>query len=278
MTIDTKLSLGLLQMNSQADKKQNLKDATREIRKLSAQGAKFIMMPEHFNYIGPDSEKRNNAESLETSPSLEAMRALAKELQLHIHIGSFLEKKDGQVYNTGVLITPSGENGAIYRKLHLFDVEIPGGLKYLESDVVTAGSELTTFNIGKFVFGMATCYDLRFPELFRALMAKGANVLLVPAAFTLQTGRDHWELLLRARAVENLSYVIAVGQWGVSATGNISYGRSMVIDPWGIITAQAGDGFRSLTAELDYNQIEEHRVRFPALQHIRRDLFQIEKQ
>lgn len=270
-----RLNVGLVQMNSQEDKQQNLTQATKMIRHLASEGAKLIMMPEHFNYLGPESDKRKNSEPLDTSPSLAKMKSLAKELQVYIHIGTFLESKGERIYNTGVVLDSSGEIAAIYRKLHLFDVEIPGGLKYLESEVVSPGEELVTFTIGKFTFGMGTCYDLRFPELFRTLANRGVNVFLLPAAFTLQTGRDHWELLLRARAVENLSYVVAAGQWGQSASGNISYGRSMVIDPWGLVISQAGDGVTTILKELDYEKIEAHRISFPALKHIRSDIFNL---
>lgn len=267
------ITIGLVQLNSRDVKPDNLKQAGDAVRTLAAKGATLVMLPEHFNFIGPDSSKRENAEPLEDSPSLDVMRNLAQELQLHIHIGSILEKDGDRIYNTGVVFAPSGEIAAFYRKLHLFDVEIPGGLKYLESNIVSPGNMITTFSIGDITFGMATCYDLRFPELFRALTDRGAQVLLLPAAFTLQTGRDHWEVLLRARAVENLCYVAAAGQWGPSPPRNTGFGRSMVVDPWGIVIARAGDGVTTVTADLDLNILKEIRKRFPALEHIRRDIF-----
>lgn len=268
-----KLTVGLVQMNSRDVKEDNLHQATGAIRSLAAQGASLVMLPEHFNYIGPEAEKRKNGEPLNDSPSLEAMRSLAKELGLFLHIGSFLEKDNDKIYNTGVVFNPSGEIITLYRKIHLFDVEIPGGLKYFESAIVSPGDNITTFSIGDFTFGMATCYDLRFPELFRTLADKGAQVLLLPAAFTLQTGRDHWELLLRARAVENLCFVAAAGQWGPSPPHNTAFGRSMIIDPWGLVIARAGDGVMTIAAELDLERLNDMRLRFPALTHIRRDIF-----
>lgn len=246
--------------------------AARSIRSLAERGARLVMMPEHFNFLGPESLKRQNAEESENSPSLDSMRSLAKDLQIYIHVGSFLEKKGEQIYNTGVVFSSTGEVMATYRKLHLFDVEAPGGTKYLESEVVTSGDEITTFTVGDLVFGMATCYDLRFPELFRVLVQKGVHVFLIPAAFTLQTGRDHWELLLRARAVENLCYVAAAGQWGKSSEGNSSYGRSMIIDPWGVVITQASDGVGTILAEINLGKLQEIRTRFPALEHMRKDV------
>ncbi len=267
-----KISIGVVQLNSGADKQENLEIAEESIRFLAAKGANLVMMPEHFNFLGPESLKRENAEELEGSPSLDSMRRLAKELQMYIHVGSFLEKRGEQVYNTGIVFSSTGEMVGLYRKIHLFDVETPGGMKYLESEVVSAGDEVTTFTIGDFVFGMATCYDLRFPELFRVLVQKGVHVFLLPAAFTLQTGRDHWELLLRARAVENLCYVAAAGQWGKAAGGNLSYGRSMIIDPWGIVIAMASDGVGTTLAELDLEKLQEIRAKFPVLEHMRKDI------
>lgn len=269
-----KISIGLVQLNSGADKLENLAIAEKSIRYLANKGAVLVMMPEHFNFLGPESLKRENAEELDNSPSLDSMKNLAKELHIYIHVGSFLEKREERIYNTGAVISPTGEMVAIYRKIHLFDVETPGGIKYLESEVVSAGSEVTTFTIGDFVFGMATCYDLRFPELFRVLVQKGVHVFLLPAAFTLQTGRDHWELLLRARAVENLCYVAAAGQWGKASGGNQSYGRSMVIDPWGTVLATASDGVGTVLAELDLEKLLQIRAKFPVLDHMRRDVFQ----
>jgi len=190
-----------------------------------------------------------------------------------VHIGSYLERDGDRFFNTGVVFDPKGERIAVYRKIHLFDVEIPGGKSYRESDTISPGTEVVTFPIGAFRFGMATCYDLRFPELFRRLAQIGADVILLPAAFTLQTGRDHWELLLRARAVENLCWVAAAGQWGPAPPDHLTFGRSMVINPWGLVVGQAPDGVSTLIARLDLETIHEIRTRFPAHNHIRRDLF-----
>jgi len=267
------MRLGLAQLNTRDDKSRNMSQAETQIRKLADEGAELVMLPEHSDFIGPEHKKREQAESIANSSCLDAMRTLASRLQLYIHIGSFLERDEDRVYNTGVVFDPSGEIVARYRKIHLFDVEIPGGRTYLESQVISPGSETTLFTIGDFVFGMATCYDLRFPELFRSLMRQGANVLLLPAAFTRETGEEHWELLLRARAVENQCWVAAAGQWGTAPPNHDSYGNSMVIDPWGRVITRATDGISTVAADLDLQAVHSVRTTFPAHNHIRWDLF-----
>lgn len=268
-----KMRIGLAQMNSQDNKKENLLSAETLIRELAGNGAELVMLPEHFDFIGPDHEKPKQAEPIESSFTVDVIRNIASDLKIYIHIGSFLERDSDAVFNTALVFSPSGEIIAKYRKIHLFDVEIPGGRTYLESDTISPGHETALFTIGDYVFGMATCYDLRFPELFRSLAGQGADVLLLPAAFTLETGKDHWELLLRARAVENQCWVAGAGQWGTAPPNHSSYGRSMVIDPWGIVVAQAADGISTVIAELDSDILQSVRTTFPALNHIRRDLF-----
>ncbi len=265
--------IGLAQLNTGDNQRDNIKSAARAITDLSARGAELIMLPEHADFIGPDERKKAAAEVLEESRYLAELRTLAAKLGRHIHVGSFLEKAAERIYNTAVVLNPAGEVVARYRKIHLFDVEIPGGKTYLESAVISPGTATVSFSIGAFTFGLATCYDLRFPELFRRLAAAGANVLLLPAAFTLQTGRDHWEILLRARAIENQCWVAAAGQWGTAPPHHVCFGRSMVINPWGLVTAQAPDGVSTITAELDLQTLADIRTRFPALNHVRGDIF-----
>ena len=268
-----KIRIGIAQLNSQGDKQSNLLVAESLIKRLAQAGSRLVLLPEHFDFIGPDQEKPQQAESLEGSSCLSRLRELAAGLNLYLHVGSFLEKDGDKIFNTAVVFDPTGEIIAKYRKIHLFDVEVPGGRVYRESDTISAGSETVLFRIDDFIFGMATCYDLRFPELFRNLVMKGANVLLLPAAFTLRTGKDHWELLLRARAVENQCWVAAAGQWGKAGPDHDSFGRSMVVDPWGLVIAQAVDDVSTITAELDMARLQEIRASFPVLDHIRDDLF-----
>ncbi len=269
------MKIGLAQMNTRDNKEDNIASALELIDELAAEGAQLIMLPEYFNFLGPDAHMPENAEPPDTSGSLAAIRRKANELKVHIYVGSYLERDGDRVYNTGVVFDRAGEVLAKYRKIHLFDVVIPGGLTYLESEWITAGDQVVTFDIGDIRFGMSTCYDLRFPELYRRLADQGAQVILVPAAFTLQTGRDHWELLLRARAVENLCWVAAAGQWGPAPPDHTCFGRSMVINPWGIVVAQAPDGVSTVLAEIDRGAIEKIRTSFPALNHRRKDLFPV---
>ena len=268
-----KITIGMAQLNSIDSTADNLAAALAAIEQLADRGAELIVLPEHADFIGPDEKKKEMAQPLENSPYVNGIRAKAAALNCHIHLGSFLEREAEKVYNCAVVIGPDGEVVARYRKLHLFDVEIPGGKKYLESATISPGQETVQFSIGQFRFGLATCYDLRFPELFRRLVLNGANVILLPAAFTMQTGRDHWEVLLRARAIENLCWVVAVGQWGEAPPQHLCYGRSMVVNPWGLVVAQAPDGVAKVTAEIDLQILQQTRLRFPALDHVRDDVF-----
>lgn len=269
----TRITIGMAQLNSGDSPENNLGAALRAINELADRGAELIVLPEHADFIGPDNRKKEQAQSIENSGYLDKIRAQAADLKCYIHVGSFLEKEGDSVYNCAVVFGPDGGMRARYRKLHLFDVEIPGGKKYLESAVISPGLETVHFSIDEFNFGLATCYDLRFPELFRRLVLNGANVILLPAAFTMQTGRDHWEVLLRARAIENLCWVVGVGQWGEAPPNHLCFGRSMVVDPWGLVTAQAPDGVTNVTADIELQSVKDVRTRFPALDHVRDDIF-----
>lgn len=269
----TKITIGMAQLNSGDSPENNLGAALRAINELADRGAELIVLPEHADFIGPDNRKKEQAQSIENSGYLDKIRAQAADLKCYIHLGSFLEKEGDSVYNCAIVFGPDGGMRARYRKLHLFDVEIPGGKKYLESAVISPGLETVHFSIDEFNFGLATCYDLRFPELFRRLVLNGANVILLPAAFTMQTGRDHWEVLLRARAIENLCWVVGVGQWGEAPPNHLCFGRSMVVDPWGLVTAQAPDGVTNVTADIELQSVKDVRTRFPALDHVRDDIF-----
>lgn len=270
-----RLRIGLAQLNSGDSKSDNLDSARVAIKRLADAGAELIVLPEHADFIGPDDRKAAEAETLESSSYLASIRALAAEHRCYIHAGSFLEKDGENIYNCAVVFGPRNDMLAKYRKLHLFDVEIPGGRKYLESSVISSGHDTALFSIGDFSVGLATCYDLRFPELFRRLAVRGATLILLPAAFTMQTGRDHWEVLLRARAIENQCWVAGIGQWGEAPPNHSCYGRSMVVDPWGLVVAQAQDGITTLTADIDLDSVREVRTRFPVLDHIRSDIFQL---
>jgi len=266
------MKIGIIQMNTKSDKSRNLQVAEAGIDRLVEQGADLITLPETFNYLGPDDELAVNAEPID-GPSLSRLQQKARDKGVFIHCGSILEKRNDQIFNTTVVFDRAGKKVAQYSKIHLFDIEIPGGIVYRESDVVTPGQEVVTFDCEGVSVGLSICYDLRFPELYRKLSDSGASLILVPAVFTLMTGKDHWEPLIRARAIENLCYVVAPGNWGICPPKYHSWGRSMVVNPWGTVLAQAADCETTLAVELDFALMASIREKLPALTHRRRDLF-----
>jgi predicted amidohydrolase len=263
-----------VQMSSGADRAANLAVADRLTRAAAADGARLIVLPEKWTAIGSEDELRAAAEPLD-GPSVQWARAIARELEVDLVAGSILELVDGRerLANTSVHVDPSGEIRAVYRKLHMFDVEV-GGRVYRESDLEEPGDEIVLSETAAGVeLGLSICYDLRFPELYRILAVLGARVLVVPAAFTLQTTRDHWETLLRARAIENQAFVIAANQVGEHPGGQHSGGRSMIVDPWGLVLAQAQDGEGHILAEVDLERQGEIRRRLPALANRRPEVY-----
>lgn len=266
------MKIGLVQMNISQDKFRNLEFAKAGIDKLADEGADLIMLPEMFNYLGSDRELQANAEPMD-GPSLTELSRKARDRGVFVHCGSILEKRGDRVFNTSVVVDRRGEVIAAYSKIHLFDIEAPGGTVYLESEVVSPGSEVVTFDCEGVTVGLSICYDLRFPELYRRLADLGASLLLVPAVFTMMTGKDHWEVLLRARAIENLCYVAAAGNWGWCPPKYTSWGHSMVVNPWGLVLAQAADCATTISCELDFTVLDSIRERLPALHHRRRDIF-----
>jgi predicted amidohydrolase len=197
------------------------------------------------------------------------MGALARKLNITLLLGSLPEKVvgDARVRNTSVLLGPDGQTLALYRKMHLFDIDLPGMEHLKESRSVVAGNEVVTVQTAFGPVGLSICYDLRFPELYRELVRRGARVLAVPSAFTERTGKAHWEVLLRARAIENLAYVVAPAQVGTHAPGRASHGHALIVDPWGDVLAQVPDGEGVAVAELDFTRLERLRRELPALSH-----------
>ena len=259
-----------VQMNSGPDKAANVEAATRWIREAHRRGAALVGLPETFAWMGPEAERAGAAEPLDGS-TLTRMAALARELKIHLLAGSILETgpADGRLYNTSVLLGPDGERRAVYRKIHLFDVELNDGATYRESAGVAPGSELVAASADFATVGLSVCYDLRFPELYRGLSGRGADLLAVPAAFTLATGKDHWEVLLRARAIENQSYVLAPAQVGQHPGKRVTYGNAMVVDPWGLVVSRASEGEGLALASFDPQLLNDVRRRLPALRHRR---------
>jgi deaminated glutathione amidase len=254
-----------VQLNSSGDKSRNLETAERLVRAAAGEGAELIALPEKWNLVAAGDELRAAAEPLD-GPSLGAARNWARELGVHLLAGSVGEASAGgeRIFNTSVLIDPEGEDLAVYRKVHMFDVDA-GGVSYRESAHEQPGEELATAAIGEVVVGMSVCYDLRFPELYRILALRGANLLAVPSAFTSATGRDHWEVLLRARAIEDQAFVLAPDQVGTAPPHFDSWGHSAIVDPWGRVLADAGEGEGFVTADLDFGELVRVRETLPSL-------------
>jgi deaminated glutathione amidase len=267
------LRAAAVQLNSTADKAANMVAADRLTRAAAADGATLIVLPEKWTGLGRDEDLRAAAEPLD-GPAVEWARRLARELEVDLVAGSFVERLAGRekLANTSVHVNPQGEVAAVYRKVHMFDVEIEGR-SYRESDLEDPGDEVVMSEIVEGIgetpehipLGMTVCYDLRFPELYRILAVRGARVMAVPAAFTLPTTRDHWEVLLRARAIENQAFVVAANQIGPHPGGHRSGGRSMIVDPWGVVLAQAEDREGHIVADLDLERQLEIRAQLPSL-------------
>ena len=254
-----------VQLNSTDDKQRNLEAAERLVRAAADDGAELVALPEKWNLLGSGDTLQAGAEPLD-GPAITAARAWASELGIHLLAGSITARVPGEdkPANTSVLIGPAGEIEATYRKIHMFDVDV-GGVAYRESEHEQPGDEIVVAQADEVPLGMTVCYDLRFPELYRILAVRGARVLVVPSAFTLHTGKDHWEVLLRARAIENSAFVVAPNQVGKAPPHYHSYGRSMIVDPWGIALAMAPDGEGFVAAELDFALQDRVRESLPAL-------------
>ncbi|MDF1563553.1 MAG: carbon-nitrogen hydrolase family protein [Deltaproteobacteria bacterium] len=269
-TSDSKrfVRVAALQLCSGDSVEENLERAEALLRRAADAGARVAGLPENFTFMGPEEGKPGVSEPIE-GPSLTRLRALARELSLAIVAGTIPEPAgEGRVRATSVLIGEDGLDRAVYRKIHLFDVDLPGEESYRESDVISRGSEIVTGDAAGLRHGLSVCYDLRFPELFRALEQAGARVAWCPAAFTLQTGKDHWEVLLRARAIENGIFVVAPAQFGTHPTGRQTYGNALIADPWGKVLARAPDtGDALAVADLDLEQAGEIRRRLPTASH-----------
>src|SRR2546421_4693826 len=226
-----------VQLNSQEDKQRNLDVAQRLVSEAAKDGADLVCLPEKWNLLGDSAALVAGAEPLD-GPTLNAARGWARDLGIHLVAGSIAERVEGhdRLFNTSVLIGPGGDDLATYRKIHMFDVEV-GGVRYRESDSEEGGEEIVSVEIGDLQLGLTVCYDLRFPELYRILAVRGARLITVPSAFTAVTGRDHWEVLLRARAIENQAFIVAANQFGAAPPHYESYGRSAIVDPWGVVLA-----------------------------------------
>ena len=261
-------------MNSVSDKPANIAAATSLIAQAVAEeGPDWVALPECFDFLGAHrAEKLAAAEVLGDGPAYSAMQALAAKHKIFIHAGSMLEKAAGEdrIYNTTVVFDRAGQEVARYRKIHMFDIVTPDGVSYRESASFKPGDAVVSYECEGVTVGCAICYDLRFPYLFQALVAKGAEMIVLPAAFTLQTGKDHWEVLCRARAIETQTYFCAPAQTGTHHIGNESrqtYGHSLVVDPWGHVVARASDGPGLTSARIDPARVAKVRGQIPVQSH-----------
>jgi predicted amidohydrolase len=261
-----RIRVACVQLNSGAVKADNLEKAERLVARAAATGADVVLLPEKWNAIGSHETLRANAEPLEGGETVEAMAAWARRHGITLVGGSITERREGRekLSNTCLVFDPTGALVGAYRKIHMFDVEV-GGHLYRESEAEEPGEETLLVEAEDWRVGLSVCYDLRFPELYRILALEGAELLAVPAAFTLYTGKDHWELLVRARAVENQCYVAAANEWGTHEGGKASYGRSLIVDPWGVALAQAGDDDTVIAAEIDRARMQRIRESLPSL-------------
>ena len=260
----------VVQMTSTADVERNLATAERLVAEAAARGAGFVALPENFGFLRSTGDPAPEAQSLD-GPWVRRMSDVARRHRIALLLGSLPERSEeaGKVHNTSVLLGPDGAVLAVYRKIHLFDIDLPGLEHLKESREVAAGQDLVVAQAPFGPLGMTICYDVRFPELYRALTRRGARVLAVPSAFTERTGKDHWEVLLRARAIENLAYVVAPAQVGVHGKGRSSHGHALIVDPWGAVLAQVADGEGMALAELDFDRQDRLRRELPALTHTR---------
>jgi len=259
-----------VQMTSGADRLRNLARAGELVAEAARRNASLVVLPELFPWRGPAPDAAGYREPV-PGPTTEICAEWARRHAMYVCMGSLRESSPdpSRAYNTSCVIAPDGSLIARYRKVHLFDVDIAGRVNVRESDLLLAGDHTVSVATTLATLGLSICYDLRFPELYRRLALGGAEVLLVPSAFTFHTGAAHWEVLCRARAIESQCYLIAANQCGTSPHGFADYGNSMIVDPWGCVLARAGDGEGVITAELDGDYLRRVRTELPALRHVR---------
>jgi predicted amidohydrolase len=274
------LNVAAVQLTSTEDVEANLAKSSELVVAAAAAGAALIGLPENFAYLGTDRDHRLSiAEALPApgtdlktqsgGPILSAMQALARRTGAWLLLGGFPERGGdaAHIRNTSVLLRADGTVAATYRKIHLFDVDVPGGKRFRESETIEAGDAVVVAETPWAPLGLTICYDVRFPELYRALVARGARMLAVPSAFTAETGKDHWRVLLRARAVENQAFVVAPAQFGHHGGNRRSWGHAMVVDPWGTVLGECGDEAGFALARLDFDYQDHVRASLPALTH-----------
>ncbi len=267
-----RLDLAVIQLNSRDDVAHNLQACSRLMAAAAARGAKLSVLPENFAYFGPEDGRRRHAERLgESGPIQSALVEMARQNRCYVVAGGMPIASDEpeRPFNTALVFSPSGELVQSYHKIHLFDVDLQDGTSLRESSSTRPGAAPRLADIGGFKVGLSICYDLRFPELYRRMALAGAELLVVPAAFTLHTGRDHWHVLLRARAIEAQCYVAAAAQWGSHPHGRTTYGHSLVADPWGTVISECSDGLGFSLASVSRSRIQAVRRSLPSLTHVK---------
>ncbi|MGC1419540.1 MAG: carbon-nitrogen hydrolase family protein [Acidimicrobiales bacterium] len=269
------VTVAAVQLSSGSDPVSNVATAIELIREAASRGAIYIQVPEYFNYLGP---ARNFPAVSETVPGPTTARLgqLARELNVTVHVGSLLERSSdpAKCFNTSVVLGSDGLVKALYRKVHLFDIAVPDQIVHQESDDIAAGSDVVVVGLAGFRLGLSICFDVRFAELYRALALGGAQVFSIPAAFNASTGRAHWEVLVRARAIENLAYVVAAAQVGTTIEGIATYGHSMIVGPWGQVLGEStSTGPEVLVATIDVGEVARRRSQIAALELRRPDVY-----
>jgi predicted amidohydrolase len=273
------MRVAAVQMTSGDDKQANIDDALALIARAARYGATLVALPEVWTYLGDLAGVADNAEPI-PGYTTERLADAARKHGIYLHCGSIYERAPGEprVYNTSAVLGPDGDLLARYRKIHMFDVALEGNVVFQESANVAPGDEIVTVDLGGVTLGLTICYDLRFPELFRLLALQGAEIIAMPAAFTQFTGKDHWEVLLRARAIENQVFMLAPNESGKHPGGSVTYGRSLVIDPWGTVLATAPDGPGLAVADCDLAQLARIRRELPSLANRRPSAYRAERE
>ncbi|MEG0250101.1 MAG: carbon-nitrogen hydrolase family protein [Peptostreptococcus sp.] len=264
--------VGIVQMNVGNDKVKNIEKAIRMIKEAADNGAELVLLPEIFMCPYNNQCFSEYAEEFPGETSKAMMKA-AKESSIYLLAGSIPEKSDGKIYNSSYFYNREGVLIAKHRKMHLFDINIEGGQKFKESDVLTPGDDFTVVDTDLGKIGIAICYDVRFPEYFRAMTMLGAEVVLLPAAFNMTTGPAHWEMSIRMRAVDNQIYMIAAAPARDESSSYVSYANSMVVSPWGTIEASAGIDEKILYSEVNSGKLAKVRKELPLLKHLRKDKY-----
>ncbi|MDD4493236.1 MAG: carbon-nitrogen hydrolase family protein [Eubacteriales bacterium] len=273
--MEDKFRLSICQTKVVDNKKSNIENAIKEITAAAGKGANIAVLPEMFNTPYDSKLFREYAEDINNGATVRAISEIASKLGIYVAAGSIPELFQDKVYNTCLMFDPKGRIIAAHRKMHLFDINIKDKIKFMESETLTSGDKMTVVDTGLCTMGISICYDLRFPELYRLMSAQGAKLIIVPAAFNRVTGPAHWELLIRARAVDNQVYIAAASQSYSNEAGYKAYGHSMAADPWGNVICRAGQGEETVSCEIDLAFLDKVRTELPVLKHLRNDIYEV---